>query len=94
MEAAVLDEYLVGAFAGDDDAGEVDAGDVGLKRCGVADRAAVVRVVEGDAEALDEAEVGVVAGEGEDEVVGQGDGAGGVARVTVSSAMLVTVDEK
>ena len=73
MEAAVLDEDLVGAPAGDDDAGEVDAGDVGLQRRGVADRAAVVGLVEADAELLQEAEVGVVAGEGEDEIVGDGE---------------------
>ncbi len=73
VEAAVFDEDLVGAFAGDDDSREVDAGDVALERGGVADGAAGVGFVEADAEALDEAEVGVVAGQGEDEVVGQGE---------------------
>jgi len=30
VEAAVLDEDLIGALAGDDDTGEVDAGDIAL----------------------------------------------------------------
>ena len=78
VEAAVFDEYLVGAAAGDYDTGEVDAGDVGLQRRGVADGAAVVGLVEADAELLQEAEVGVVSGEGEDEIVGDADaGRGG-----------------
>src|ERR1035437_10349654 len=77
VEAAVLDEDFVGALAGDDDSAEVDSGDVGLERCGVAHGTAVVRVVELHAEALDEVEVGVVAGEGEDEVVGDGQAARG-----------------
>jgi hypothetical protein len=42
VEASVLDEDLVGALAGDDDSGEVDAGDVGLESGGVAEGAAVV----------------------------------------------------
>ncbi len=70
MEAAVLDEDLVGALAGDDDTGEVDAGDVALERGGIADRAAVVVLVELDAERFEELEVGSVAGEREDEVIG------------------------
>ena len=73
VEAAVLDEDFVGALAGDDDAGEIDAGNVALERGGIADRAAVVGLVELDAEPLDEVEVGMVAGEREDEVVGQRD---------------------
>ena len=77
VEAAVLDEDLVGAPAGEDDSGEVDAGDVGLQRRGVAERAAVVGLVEADAELLQEAEVGVVSGEGEDEIVGDADAAAG-----------------
>ena len=77
VEAAVFDEYLVGAAAGEDDTGEVDAGDVGLERRGVADGGAVVGLVEADAEFFQEAEVGVVAGEGEDEVVGDGNLASG-----------------
>ena len=75
MEAAVFDEDFVGALAGDDDAGDVNAGDVGLEGGGIVDGAAIVFGVEMDAEALDEGEVGVVAGEGEDEVVGDGEGA-------------------
>ena len=73
VEAAVLDEDFVGAAAGDDDSSEVDAGDVGFESCGIADWATVVGLVEADTELLQEAEVGVVAGEREDEVVGEGE---------------------
>src|ERR1700754_2191683 len=69
VEAAVLDEDLVGALARYDDAGEVDAGDVAFERCGIADGAAAVGFVEAYAEFFDKAEVWVVAGEREDELV-------------------------
>src|ERR1017187_9139555 len=72
VEAAVLDEDFVGALAGDDDSAEVDAGDVRLERGLIANRAAVIGFVELHAEALDEIEVGMVAGEGKDEVIGDG----------------------
>src|ERR1035441_934502 len=72
VEAAVFDEDFVGALAGYDDSTEVDAGDVGLKRRLIAHWAAIVGFVEFDAEAFDEVEVGMVAGEGEDEVSGDG----------------------
>src|ERR1017187_8443350 len=77
VEAAVLDKYFVGAFAGDDDAGEVDAGDVGFERGRVAYGAAVVRLVQLHAQPLDKPEVGVIADESEDKVVGQRDPAVG-----------------
>jgi len=70
VEAAVFDEDFVGAFAGYDDAGEIDSGDVGFEGGGIADGATGVGFVETYAEGLDEAEVGVVAGEREDEMVG------------------------
>ena len=54
---------------------EINAGDVGLEGGGVADGAAGVFGVELDAERFDEGEVGVVAGESEDELVGDGEGA-------------------
>src|ERR1039458_3276847 len=77
VEAAVLDKYFVGALAGDDDACEVDAGDVGFERGRIAYGAAVVRLVQFHAQPLDEVEVGGIADEGEDKVVGQRDRAGG-----------------
>ena len=73
MEAAIFDEDLVGALAGDDDSREVDSGDVALECCRVADRAAVVGFVRLTPSRSMKAEVGVVAGEGEDEVVRQGE---------------------
>ena len=75
VEASILDEDLVGALAGHDDAGKVDAGYVGLKRAGVANRAAIIGLVQADAKALNEGEVGVVAGKGEDKVVFKGESA-------------------
>jgi hypothetical protein len=77
MESPVFDEDLAGAIAGYDDTGEIDAGDVALERCRIADGATIIGGVQLDAEVLDEAEVGVVAGEGEDEVVGDDLGAFG-----------------
>src|SRR5438067_1135585 len=76
VEAAVLDEDFVGALAGYDDASEVDAGNVGFERGRVAEWAARVGLVQCDAEALDELEVRVVAGEREDEVVANRERAG------------------
>jgi len=73
VEASVFDEDLVGSLSGDDDSGEVDSWHVAFERGGVADGAARVGLVQGDTEALDETEVGVIAGEGEDEVIWQGE---------------------
>ncbi len=70
MEAAVFDEDFVGALAGNDDSGEIDSGYVGFEGGGIADRAAGVGFFELHAERLDEIEVGVIAGQGEDEMVG------------------------
>jgi len=70
VEAAVFDEDFVGALACYDDACEVDAGHVGFEGCWIADWAAGVGVVEVDAKGFDEAKIGVVAGEGEDELIG------------------------
>jgi hypothetical protein len=80
VEAAVFDEDFVGAFAGDDDAAEVDARNIGLERGGIADRASIVGCVECDAERFDESEVGVVTGQREDEVIWQRDRACGCCK--------------
>ena len=69
VEATVFDEDFVGTLARDYDSGEIDSGDVTLECRGVADGAAVVAFVEGDAEAFDKAEVRMIAGERENEVV-------------------------
>src|SRR5579875_1979552 len=72
MEAAVLDEDLVRPLAGDDHAGNVESGHVGLQRLGLADRAARVAWVELYTERLDKGEVRVIPGQREDEVVADG----------------------
>ena len=77
VKAAVFNEDFVRALTGYDHAGEVDARDIGLKRAGIVMRDLIVGGVERDAKRLDKGEVGVVAGEGEDEVVRQGEGARG-----------------
>ena len=71
VKAAVLNKNLVGARAGHDDAGEVDAGHVALQGLGIADGEAV-GAFKTDAQLSRKVEVGVVAGHGEDEVVGEG----------------------
>lgn len=72
VESAVFYEDFVGSLAGYDDSGEIDAGYVAFERCWVAEGATVVAAVELYAELLDEIEVGMIAGEGEDEVVFEG----------------------
>src|SRR5437763_1561494 len=61
VKTAVLDEYLVGARPGDDDAGKINAGYVAFESFGVAEGEAV-RSFEADTHALEEAKVGLVSG--------------------------------
>src|ERR1700712_4619189 len=68
VKAAILDEDLVGARAGDDDACEIDARDVALQALRIAGGAAIL-AFDADAELLQKSEIGMVAGEGEDEVI-------------------------
>jgi len=83
VEATVFDEDFVGSLAGDDDSGKIDTGNVALKCGGVADGAASVGLVEGNSQTFNKAEVGVIAGEGEDELVGQDDFAFGSCQIDV-----------
>src|SRR6202041_339966 len=68
VEAAILDKNLVGAGAGNNDAGQVDAGDVAFKRHRIAYRLLILSF-KTHAHALKKAEVWMVAGEREDKVV-------------------------
>src|SRR6185437_8578913 len=70
VETAVLNEDFVGAGAGHDDSGEIDTGYVAFERFLVADGEAVDAGT-GDAETFEKSEVGMIAGESEDEVVVQ-----------------------
>ena len=71
VEAAVLNEDLVGARAGHDHPGQINARHIALQRLRIAD-GQPVRPFEAHAQPLQKVEVGMVAGHGEDKVVGDG----------------------
>ena len=72
VEAPVLDKDFVGALAGDDYTGEIDAGDVAFERGRITDRTTIVRLVQRNAEVFDEVEIGMVTGESEDKLIRDG----------------------
>ena len=67
--ASVLDENFVGVHSRDDDARQIDSGNVALQGVGVDHRLGGGLLGELDAERAQEAEVGMIAGHGEHEIV-------------------------
>jgi len=74
VEAAVFDEDLVGAHAGDDNAGQVNAWDIALEGLRIADWKPV-GALETDPHRLKKTEIEMVAGHGEDKVIFERDAA-------------------
>ena len=71
VKTSILNEYLIRSHAGDDDASQVNARNTTLQGLRIHHRLLVIIAAKSASQLADEFEIGMVAGQGKDPIVGE-----------------------